>query len=172
MLRASGLAWDLRKLRPYGGYEWFRFEVPIGRRGDIYDRAAQHVEEMWQSLGIVEQCLQNMPAGPYKSDHPLATPPRKERTLQDIETLIDHFLAVSWGPVIPPGEACVPAEAAKGNQSYYLISDGGTGSYRTRIRTPSFAHLQMVSWLSRGIMVPDLTALLGSIDYVLADVDR
>jgi NADH-quinone oxidoreductase subunit C/D len=172
MLRSSGLAWDLRKLRPYGGYEWFRFEVPTGRRGDIYDRAAQHVEEMRQSLGIVEQCLKSMPAGPYKSDHPLATPPRKERTLQDIETLIDHFLSVSWGPVVPPGEACVPAEAAKGNQSYYLVSDGGTGSYRTRIRTPSFAHLQMVPNLSRGIMVPDLTALLGSIDYVLADVDR
>ncbi len=172
MLRSSGLAWDLRKLRPYGGYEQFRFEVPTGRRGDIYDRAAQHVEEMRQSLGIVEQCLNNMPAGPYKSDHPLATPPRKERTLQDIETLIDHFLGVSWGPVIPPGEACICAEAAKGSQSYYLVSDGGTGSYRTRIRTPSFAHLQMVSFLSRGLMVPDLTALLGSIDYVLADVDR
>ena len=172
MLRASGLAWDLRKLRPYGSYEWFRFEVPTGRHGDVYDRAAQHVEEMRQSLGIVEQCLQNMPSGPYKSDHPLATPPRKERTLKDIETLIDHFLGVSWGPVIPPGEACVPTEAAKGNQSFYLVSDGGTGSYRTRIRTPSFAHLQMVRRLSRGLMVPDLTALLGSIDYVMADVDR
>jgi NADH-quinone oxidoreductase subunit C/D len=113
-----------------------------------------------------------MPAGQYKSEHPLATPPRKERTLQDIETLIDHFLGVSWGPVIPPGEACVPVEAAKGNQSYYLVSDGGTGSYRTRIRTPSFAHLQMVPRLSRGLMVSDLTALMGSIDYVLADVDR
>ena len=172
MLRACGLPWDMRKLRPYGGYEAFEFDVPTGRRGDIYDRARQHVEEIWQSLRIVEQCLKNMPSGSYMSDHPLATPPRRERTLRDIETLIDHFLAVSWGPVIPPGEACVPAETGKGTQSFYLVSDGGNGSYRTRIRTPSFAHLQMVRLISRGMMVPDLTALLGSIDYVMADVDR
>ena len=94
---------------------------------------------MRQSLRIIEQCLENMPAGPYKSDHPLATPPLKERTMHDIETLITHFLGVSWGPVIPPGEASAGIEATKGNNGYYLISDGGTMSYRTRIRTPSFA---------------------------------
>jgi NADH-quinone oxidoreductase subunit C/D len=113
-----------------------------------------------------------MPDGPYKADHPLATPPLKEKTMHDIETLIDHFLGVSWGPVITPGEACVGAEAAKGNKSYYLISDGNTVSYRTRIRTPSFAHVQTVPFLCRGLMVADLVAILGSIDYVLADVDR
>ncbi len=172
MMRATGSPWDMRKLRPYGGYEAFEFDVPVGRRGDIYDRAAQHVEEIRQSLRIVEQCLKNMPAGSYKSDHPLAVPPRRDRMLKDIETLIDHFLAVSWGPVIPPGEACVPAETGKGMQSFYLVSDAGTGSYRTRIRTPSFAHLQMVRPISKGLMVPDLAALLGSIDYVMADVDR
>jgi NADH-quinone oxidoreductase subunit C/D len=92
--------------------------------------------------------------------------------MHDIETLIDHFLSVSWGPVIPPGEALIGIEATKGNNGYYLISDGNTTSYRTRIRTPSFPHLQMVPLISRGLMVADLLAILGSIDYVLADVDR
>jgi len=113
-----------------------------------------------------------MPPGPYKADHPLAVPPLKERTMHDIETLITHFLSVSWGPVIPPGEAAVPIEATKGLNSYYLISDGGIHAYRNRIRTPSFAHIQMVPTISRGAMIPDLMAILGSIDFVLADVDR
>jgi NADH-quinone oxidoreductase subunit C/D len=172
VLRACGLPWDLRKRRPYGGYDRFEFDVPTGRRGDCYDRAVVHVEEMRQSLRIIEQCLRNMPPGDYKSRHPLATPPLKERTMHDIETLIDHFLSVSWGPVIPPGEASVTVEATKGHNSYYLVSDGGTAAYRVRIRTPSFAHLQMLPMLSRGSMVPDLIAVLGSLDYVLADVDR
>ena len=172
MLRASGVDWDLRKKRPYGGYERFSFESVIATHGDSYDRLVVHVEEIHQSLRIIEQCLKNMPAGAYKSDHPLATPPRKERTMHDIETLITHFLGVSWGPVIPPGEACAVAEGSKGNHMYYLVSDGGTMSYRTRIRTPSFAHTQMVPLLSRGLTVPDLVVILGSIDYVLADIDR
>jgi NADH-quinone oxidoreductase subunit C/D len=113
-----------------------------------------------------------MPAGHYKSDHPLTTPPRKERTMYDIETLIDHFLNVSWGPVIPAGEAIVSIEATKGINGYYLVSDGNTESYRTRIRTPSFPHMQMVPVISRGLMIADLLAILGSIDFVLADVDR
>ena len=99
-----------------------------------------------------------MPPGPYKSSHPLATPPLKERTMHDIETLIAHFLSVSWGPVIPPGEAHVGIEATKGNNGYYLTSDGNTMPYRGRIRTPSFAHMQMVPLLSRGRMIPDLRA--------------
>jgi NADH-quinone oxidoreductase subunit C/D len=127
---------------------------------------------MRQSLRIIEQCLENMPAGPYKSDHHLTTPPLKEHTMHDIETLITHFLNVSWGPVIPPGEAAVGIEATKGNNSYYLISDGNTMSYRTRIRTPSFPHLQTIPLLCRGFMIPDLLAVLGSIDFVLSDVDR
>ncbi|HME44084.1 MAG TPA: NADH-quinone oxidoreductase subunit C/D [Syntrophorhabdales bacterium] len=171
-LRACGLEWDFRKKRPYSGYEQFEFDIPTASNGDCYDRCVIRIEEMRQSLRIVEQCLKNMPDGPYKAEHPLATPPLKEKTMRDIETLINHFLGVSWGPVIPPGEACVGAEAAKGNQSYYLISDGNTASYRTRIRTPSFAHIQTVPFLCRGLMVADLIAILGSIDYVLADVDR
>jgi NADH-quinone oxidoreductase subunit C/D len=113
-----------------------------------------------------------MPEGAYKSDHPLACPPRKERTMHDIETLISHFLSVSWGPVMPAGESFFDVEVIKGSMSYYLVSDGGNMSYRTRIRTPSFAHLQMIPFIIRGQLVSDLIALTGSIDYVMADSDR
>ena len=153
-------------------YDQFEFDVPVGTTGDVFDRYLVRTEEMRQSLRIIGQCLKNMPAGNYKSDHPLTTPPRKERTMHDIETLINHFLGVSWGPVIPAGEGAFGIESTKGNTTYYLVSDGGTMSYRTRIRTPSFAHIQMVPLLTRGLMVADLVAILGSIDYVLADVDR
>jgi NADH-quinone oxidoreductase subunit C/D len=171
-LRATGFEWDFRKKRPYSGYENFEFDIPTAVHGDCYDRGVVRVEEIRQSLRIVEQCLNNMPEGPYKSDHPLATPPRKERTMHDIETLITHFLGVSWGPVIPPGEAFFGIEATKGNNGYYLVSDGSTVSYRTRIRTPSFPHLQMVPHITRGLMIADLLAILGSVDFILADLDR
>lgn len=171
-LRATGLEWDFRKRRPYSGYENFDFDVPIAVNGDCYDRCAVRVEEMRQSLRIIKQCLDNMPGGEVKSSHPLTTPPRRKEGLHDIETLINHFLSVSWGPVIPPNEVSVAIEAAKGLNSYYLVSDGSTNSYRTRIRTPSFAHLQMIPEISRGFMVPDLIAIIASIDFVMADVDR
>jgi NADH-quinone oxidoreductase subunit C/D len=171
-LRACGFEWDFRKRRPYSGYEQFEFDVPTAVHGDCYDRAMVRVEEMRQSLHIIEQCLHNMPAGPYKAEHPLTTPPLKEHTMHDIETLIAHFLNVSWGPVLPAGEASIGIEATKGNNSYYLVSDGNTIPYRVRIRTPSFAHLQTVPLLSRGHTIADLLAILGSIDFVLADVDR
>ena len=171
-LRATGIDWDVRKKRPYGGYDQFDFEVPTSNNGDCYDRAELRIEEMRQSLKIIRQCLDNMPGGPYKSDHPQTTPPPKERTMEDIETLIHHFLNVSWGPVIPEGEASVMIEATKGINSYHLISDGGTNSYRTRIRTPSFPHLQQIPLISKGLMIPDLIAIIASIDFVMADVDR
>ncbi|MEO7114784.1 MAG: NADH-quinone oxidoreductase subunit C/D [Caldimonas sp.] len=171
-LRACGFEWDFRKARPYSGYEQFEFDVPTGKHGDCYDRCAVRAEEMRQSLRIIGQCLENMPAGSYKADHPLTTPPLRKYTMHDIETLIDHFIGVSWGPTIPAGEACVNIEATKGANGYYLISDGSTMSYRTRIRTPSFAHLQTIPLLCRGLSVADLVAILGSIDYVMADVDR
>jgi len=171
-LRACGLEWDFRKKRPYSGYENFEFDIPTAHNGDGYDRALVRLEEMRQCLRILEQCCDMMPPGAYKSDHPAATPPRKERTMKDIETLIAHFLNVTWGPVIPPGEAFCGVEASKGNNGYYLVSDGSIHAYRTRIRSPSFAHLQMIPAISRGLMVSDLLAILGSIDYVMADVDR
>ena len=171
-LRACGFEWDFRKKRPYSGYDQCEFDIPTAQNGDCYDRGVVRIEEMRQSLRIIEQCVKNMPQGPYKADHPLTTPPLKEKTMHDIETLITHFLNVSWGPVIPAGEAFFGIEATKGSNGYYLVSDGGTMPYRVRIRTPSFAHLQMVPLICRGFMVPDLLAILGSIDYVLADVDR
>ncbi|MDD5713180.1 MAG: NADH-quinone oxidoreductase subunit C/D [Smithellaceae bacterium] len=171
-LRACGFAWDYRKVRPYSGYDQIQFDIPTAVDGDCYSRAAVRVEEMRQSLRIIEQCVEKMPDGPYMSSHPLAAPPRRKEMLEDIETLINHFLGMSWGPVIPAGEAACGIEAPKGNVSYYLISDGNTCSYRTRIRTPSFAHIQMVPLLSKGHMIADLVAILGSIDFVLADVDR
>jgi len=171
-LRATGFDWDYRKKRPYSGIERFEFDIPLGKNGDCYDRALVRMEEMRQSLRIIQQCIKNMPAGHYKSDHPLAIPPRKEKTMTDIETLITHFVGVSWGPVIPAGEAMVPIEAAKGSNGYYLISDGSTSSYRSRIRTPSFPHMQMLPLISKGYTIPDLLAILGAMDFVLADLDR
>ncbi|SIN87653.1 NADH-quinone oxidoreductase subunit C/D [Chitinophaga niabensis] len=171
-LRACGMEWDMRKKRPYSGYEKYDFDIPTGQNGDCYDRAQVRVNEMWQSLRIIEQCLENMPAGPYKSDHPLTTPPIKQFTMQDIETLIHHFLNVSWGPVIPAGEAMIVTEATKGWNSYYLTSDGNTSPYRVRVRTPSFAHMQMLPYISRGYTVADMLSILGAMDYVLADIDR
>ncbi len=171
-LRACGFEWDFRKRQPYSGYDQFQFDIPTAQSGDCYGRALVRVEEIRQSLRIIEQCMKIMPAGPYKSDHPLATPPIKDRTMHDIETLITHFLSVSWGPVMPVGEVLGAIEATKGNNGYYLVSDGSTVSYRTRIRTPSFAHIQVLPLLSRGLMIPDLVVNLGSLDFVLADVDR
>ena len=171
-LRATGYDWDYRKKRPYSGIEKFDFDIPLGKNGDCYDRALVRMEEMRQSLRIIQQCINNMPAGDYKSDHPLAIPPRKDKTMTDIETLITHFVGVSWGPVIPAGEAMVPIEAAKGSNGYYLISDGSTSSYRSRIRTPSFPHMQMLPLIAKGYTIPDLLAILGAMDFVLADLDR
>lgn len=171
-LRATGMEWDLRKERPYSGYDQFEFEIPTASGGDCFDRAVVRIEEIRESLKIIRQCLDNMPEGPYKSEHRLTSPPPKERTMEDIESLIHHFLHSSWGPAIPVGEACVPIEATKGLNSYHLVSDGGTMSYRTRIRTPSFAHLQQIPLISRGFMIPDLIAIIASIDFVMADVDR
>lgn len=171
-LRACGFEWDFRKKRPYSSYDQFDFEIPVAANGDCYDRALIRVEEMRQSLRIIEQCVQNMPGGFYQSHHPKATPPAKAQTMKDIETLITHFLNVSWGPVIPAGEAFMGVEATKGNNGYYLVSDGSTSPYRARIRTPSFPHMQMVPFISKGYTVADLLVIIGSVDFVLADIDR
>lgn len=171
-LRACGLEWDFRKKQPHSGYDRFEFEIPTASNGDCYDRAVVRVAEMWQSVRIIEQCLKNMPEGLYKSEHPLTTPPIKKHTMQDIETLITHFLSVSWGPVIPPGEAMSCIEGTKGAYSFYAVSDGHTSPYRLRVRTPSFPHMQMMPYISRGYSVADILSILGAMDYVLADIDR
>ncbi|UDG81660.1 NADH-quinone oxidoreductase subunit C/D [Candidatus Profftia lariciata] len=171
-LRATGIEFDVRKWRPYSGYENFTFEVPVAHNGDCYDRVMIKVEELRQSLNILQQCYNNMPEGPFKSNHPLTTPPLKEHTLEHIETLITHFLHVSWGPIMPANESFQMIEATKGINSYYLISDNSSMSYRTRIRTPSYAHLQQIPAVIRGSLVSDLIVYLGSIDFVMSDVDR
>lgn len=171
-LRSTGLPWDLRKTRPYSSYDQFDFEIPTATEGDGYARGLVRLEEMHQSLRIVEQCLNNMPEGSYKSDSPLAMPPRKEQTMVAIETLINHFLSVSWGLPIPPGEAMISTEGAKGNYGYYVISDTSPWAYRCHIRTSSFPHLQTLPLLCRGLLISDLISILGSLDFVLGDVDR
>ncbi|WP_154028390.1 NADH-quinone oxidoreductase subunit C/D [Buchnera aphidicola] len=172
-LRATGVNFDVRKQRPYSGYQNFDFDVPIGNTvSDAYTRVLLKVEEIRQSLKILQQCLLNMPNGSFKSDHPLTTPPYKKNSLFNIETMITHFLQSSWGPIMPVNESFQMIEATKGINSYYLISDGNSTSYRTRIRTPSFAHLQQIPSVIRGQLISDLIVYLGSIDFVMSDVDR
>ncbi|QOI10974.1 NADH-quinone oxidoreductase subunit C/D [Blochmannia endosymbiont of Colobopsis nipponica] len=172
-LRATGINFDVRKNRPYSGYSNFDFEVPLGNGvSDCYTRVMLKMEEIYQSLRILWQCLENMPSGAFKADHPFTTPPHKDYVLKHIETLVTHFLQVSWGIVIPANESFQMVEATKGINSYYLISDGGNMSYRTRIRTPSFPHLQQIPSVIRGNLISDLIVYLGSIDFVMSDVDR
>jgi len=171
-LRATGCDWDWRKRRPYSGYGEFEFDIPTGSRGDCFDRTRVRADEMRQSLRIIAQCLSNMPAGVIRADHPLATPPPKERTLHDIDSLIRHFLAMSWGTLVPAGEATGQIESHRGLTQYAIVSDGDTASYRTRIRTPSFAHLQPLPSIAPGMTVADFVAHIASIDFVMSDVDR
>ncbi|CUR53090.1 NADH-quinone oxidoreductase subunit C/D [Buchnera aphidicola] len=172
-LRATGIDFDVRKKRPYSGYQNFEFEIPIGSGlSDAYTRVMLKVEEIYQSLKILTQCLKNMPCGPFKADHPLTTPPEKNKSFKDIETLITHFLSMSWGIILKPNESFQMVEASKGINSYYLISDGEISSYRTRIRTPSFPHLQQIPSVIKNSVISDLIVYLGSIDFVMSDVDR
>ncbi|MDV6344079.1 NADH dehydrogenase (quinone) subunit D [Nitrosomonas sp. Is37] len=171
-LRACGLEWDLRKRRPYSGYEHYDFEIPTATEGDALARTEVRLEEMRQSLRIVEQAMQNMPAGPVLSAEARYAFPRKEATLQDIETLIHHFIAVSRGMRFPAGESLFVTEAPKGMNGYFVVSDGSENPYRLRIRTPSFPHIQALALLARGHLLADLIPILGSLDYVLADIDR
>lgn len=171
-LRATGVDWDLRKKRPYSMYDQFEFEVPTATNGDSYDRCTVRLEEMRQSLRIIRQAADNMPEGPHKSDSRYAVPPNKQDTMIAIETLINHFLSVSWGQPVPDGEAFLPIEGAKGAYGYYLISDSSNYAYRCHIRTPTFPIMQSVPLITRGLLISDLITILGSIDYVMADIDR
>jgi NADH-quinone oxidoreductase subunit C/D len=171
-LRACGVAFDYRKAKPYSGYDQLDFDIPVADRGDCFNRVQLRIDEMRESLRIIRQCVDQMPSGPVKATHPLAMPMPREAILHNIDSLIPHFLNASWGPVIPAGEAAATIEATKGLNTYYLISDGHTGPYRLRIRTPSFPHLQMIPMLARETFLADLIAIVGSIDFVMADVDR
>ncbi len=172
LLRASGLPWDVRKNIPYSGYEAFDFDVPCFNEGDCYARYLVRMEEMRQSLRIIEQAAAGMPSGRYVTDDYRYAIPRKEETLRDIETLIHHFINVTRGPRIPKGEAYLTTEGPRGEQGYYLVSDGSNMAYRMRIRAPDFAHLQAMPFMARGRSIADLLAIIGSVDYVMPDTDR
>jgi NADH-quinone oxidoreductase subunit B/C/D len=171
-LRACGLAWDLRKAFPYSGYEGFAFEIPTAEEGDCYARYRVRLEEMRQSLSILAQAAAAMPSGPVLSaDCRHSLPPRREM-LRDIETLIHHFLNVTRGPRIPAGEAYAACEIPRGEQGYYVVSDGLGCPYRLHIRSPGFANVQAMPLMAVGETLADLIAIIGSVDYILPDIDR
>ncbi len=172
MIRGSGAAWDLRKAQPYEVYDKMDFDVPVGKHGDCYDRYLCRMEEMRQSLRIMEQCLDQMPDGPVMTkDRKIAPPPRAEMK-HSMEALIHHFKLYSEGYHVPAGETYVAIEAPKGEFGVYLVADGGNKPYRCRIRAPGFSHLQGLDFLSRGHMLADAVAIIGSLDIVFGEIDR
>ncbi len=171
-LRACGLEWDVRKKFPYSGYENFDFEVPTATEGDCYARYLVRVEEMRQSLRIIEQAAEQMPSGRHVTDDYRYVIPQREDMLKDIESLIHHFINVTRGPKIPRGEAYVSCEIPRGEQGYYVVSDGLGYSYRTRIRSPGFANVQVMPMMAVGETIADLIAIIGSVDYIMPDIDR
>jgi len=171
-LRACGLAWDLRQKMPYSAYDAFEFEIPTAPDGDCYSRYLVRMEEMRQSMHIIAQAAANMPEGRHISSDYRYTLPNKEETLRDIESLIHHFITVSRGPKVPRGEVYFATEAPRGEQGYYLVSDGLNRAYRLHIRSPSYANIQMLPLIAGGGTIADLVATLPSLDYIMPDIDR
>ena len=172
MLRGSGVAWDLRKNQPYDVYEQMDFQVPVGSRGDCYDRYLIRVEEMRQSLRIILQCLQEMPQGEIKTDDRKITPPSRTHMKTSMESLIHHFKLYTEGFTVPAGETYTAVEAPKGEFGVYLVSDGTNKPYRCKIRAPGFAHLQGIDFMAKNHMLADVVTIIGTQDIVFGEVDR
>ena len=172
MLRSTGYAWDLRKSQPYDSYEDFDFDIPVGKNGDGYDRYLMRVEEMYQSLNIIKQCIKKMPKGEVKTlDRKISPPPRAEMK-HSMEAMIHHFKLYTEGYHVPKGEVYSAVEAPKGEFGVFLVSDGSNKPYRCRIKAPGFAHLQGLDFMSRGHMIADVVSNIGSLDIVFGEIDR
>ncbi len=171
-LRACGVAWDLRKAQPYDVYERMDFKIPVGKHGDCYARYLMRMAEMRESIKIIKQCLDTMPGGPVKVDDRKITPPSREEMKHSMEALIHHFKLFTEGYRVPAGETYTAVEAPKGEFGVYLVSDGTNKPYRCKIRAPGFAHLQALEFLSKGHMLADVVANIGSIDIVFGEIDR
>lgn len=171
-LRGSGVDYDLRKKKPYLGYEQYDFEVPLGTVGDCYDRYLVRMEEMRQSVRILHQVMKKLPGGPVNLDDHKITLPSKDKVLTKMEELIHQFMLVTQGADAPAGEVYFGAENPKGELGYYIHSKGGGVPYRLKIRAPSFANLSILPHLLPGTMISDVVAILGSIDFVMGECDR
>jgi NADH-quinone oxidoreductase subunit D len=176
MVRGSGAAWDLRKAQPYECYDELEFDIPVGKNGDCYDRYLIRMEEMRQSIRIMKQCVELLQSetgrGPVVSDDGKVVPPRRGEMKRSMEALIHHFKLYTEGYHVPAGEVYAAVEAPKGEFGVYLVADGSNKPYRCKIRAPGFAHLSAMDYLSRGHMLADVTAIIGSIDVVFGEVDR
>lgn len=172
VLRASGKAWDLRRTQPYEVYDELDFLIPVGSNGDCFDRYMVRVAEMYQSIKIIEQCIAQMPTGPFHVDDHKIFPPAKELTERSMEALINHFKLYTEGFRVPAGETYTAVEAPKGEFAVYLVADGSSRPYRCHIRAPGFAHLQGLEAMSLGHMLADIPANIGSLDIVFGEVDR
>ena len=172
MLRGSGIAWDLRKEEPYDAYDRVKFDIPVGSRGDSYDRYLIRCEEMRQSVSIITQCLNDMPDGEVRVDDAKVSPPRRAEMKASMEALIHHFKLYTEGYQVPPGSTYTAIEAPKGEFGVYLVSDGTAKPYRCKIKAPGFAHLAGLDHMAKGHMLADVVALIGTLDVVFGEVDR
>ncbi|MDX1922319.1 MAG: NADH-quinone oxidoreductase subunit D [Alphaproteobacteria bacterium] len=172
MLRASNVAWDLRKSQPYDVYDKMEFDIPVGLTGDCYARYLVRMEEMRQSNSIIRQCLKQMPQGPIKVDDRKIAPPPRAEMKSSMEALIHHFKLYTEGYHVPAGETYTAVEAPKGEFAVYLVSDGSNKPYRCKIRAPGFPHLQGTDFMCKGHMLADAVAIVGSMDIVFGEIDR
>ena len=172
VLRGSGVKWDLRKAQPYAAYSKFEFDIPIGKNGDTYDRYIVRIQEMRQCVRLLHQCLDKLPGGPINVPDGKVVLPPKDRVLTRMEELIHHFINVTQGVNAPPGEIYFGHENPKGELGFYINSKGGGTPHRLKIRSPSFVNLSILSHLLPGHMLSDVTAVLGSFDFVMGEADR